>query len=55
MKVVFVLIVMSSQNYTLSPTIYTKMDDCLKMQRKIQLPFLASCLPKTVPQNTKAF
>jgi len=55
MKLVFVLVVMTSFNHTLSETIYAKMSDCLDMQRKIQLPYLASCLPRTVLKSTQAF
>ena len=55
MKLVFVLVVMTSFNHTLSETVYSKMSDCLAMQRKIQLPYLASCLPRTVEKSTQAF
>ena len=55
MKLVFMLVVLSSFNHTLSEVPYRTMDDCRTMARLVNLPYLASCMPRLVDPNTKTF
>tara|TARA_R100001594_G_scaffold1044_3_gene4308 strand:- start:15337 stop:15519 length:183 start_codon:yes stop_codon:yes gene_type:complete len=55
MKLVYMLIVMTSFNHTLSSIPYQTMDDCLAMARQINLPYLATCTPKIVSDKTETY
>ncbi len=55
MKIVYMLVVLTSFNHTLSAVPYAKMDDCREMARAVALPYLASCIPKLVSKDTQTF
>ena len=55
MKLVFKLVVLSSFNHTLSEVPYKTMEDCREMARLVNLPYIATCIPKLVDKLTKTF
>ena len=55
MKLVFMLTVVTSFNHTLSEIPYQKLDTCREVARAVMLPYLASCIPRLVPMDTKVF
>ena len=55
MKLVYMLVVVTSFNHTLSTVPYAKMNDCREIARLIALPYIASCIPKLVSKETKTF
>jgi len=49
------LVVLSSFNHTLSEVPYKTMKDCREMARLVNLPYIATCIPKLVDKLTKTF
>ncbi len=49
------LVVLSSFNHTLSEVPYRTMEDCRIMARLVNLPYIASCMPKLVDSTIKTF
>ena len=55
MKLVWMLVVMTAHNFTISEVPYENSDKCLDARVKINLPYLATCFPKLVSNNTQVF